>query len=52
LYLYRDAHISNQKGDMAGVFLFPPSLGRQMAGFCVEEVYGTVISFEAFRTHQ
>jgi len=39
----RNAHISNQKGDLAGVFLFPSFLCRQIAGFCLEEVYGTVI---------
>ena len=47
----RDAHISNKKGDLAGVF-FPPFLCRQMAVFCLEEFYATVISSETSRTHQ
>jgi hypothetical protein len=48
----RDAHISNQKGDLARVFLFSPLFCRQMTGFCFEEFYGRVISSEALRTHQ
>jgi hypothetical protein len=43
----RDAHISHQKA----IFVFP-SFFRQMEGFCLEEVYGTVIPCEGFRTHQ